>query len=283
MTGAATSQELARRQARAGGCPRPRRRRTAWLPRQHGAWVMLALPVLTGAIRSRGDIAQLPLAAFWLSGYLAFAASGTWIAARRSREHLPAIAAYALLATVTGVIALIARPGLARYIPLFVPLLAVAAWCARTRRERSLAANAATTGAASLFGYVVYMAGYSPGGTILAGRAAMAWITVLTAAYFFGTALYVKTLIRERTSVRYRRGSIIYHVAWTACWALFAFLPGWRPLGISSWGAMGAAALFALLTARAAILAGRRVRPLHAGLGEIACSFLLLVIAIRIW
>lgn len=275
--------------------PRPvvaRRKRNgrskAWIPRQHGAWAMLVVPILIGVIRSRGDLAQVPLAAFWFFGYFAFNAFGVWSASRRRPVHLPPLITYGALASVFGVVTLWWRPDLAVYLPLFAPLVAVALWCSWTRRERWIVNDVATIVAAVLFGYVVYIAGYSPGGTIAHGRIVMAAITVAAGAYFVGTALYVKTIIRERNSRGYRLASIGYHAAWTLVWAAAVavyVLPA-QPIrvpGLTLHAAVALTLFFTILTARAWLLAGRRLRPRDVGIGEIVASAALLVIAVRIW
>lgn len=249
---------------------------------------MLAVPILAGVVRSRGGPAQVPLVGFWIAAYFAFNAFGVWVAARRRRRDLPPLLVYGAVATTLGVVTVVLRPDLLRMLPWFVPLIAVSLWCTWTRRERSMPAGVATIAAASLFGYVVYLAGYSPDGTIEAGRTRMLAVVVACAAYFVGTALYVKTIIRERNSVRYRRLSIGYHLIWTLIWAVAALgviLPG-DPLRIPGTGGYASVAMtvfFAVLTVRACLLAGRRLRPRDVGIGEIAASTVLLVIVTLIW
>lgn len=264
------------------------RRSKAWIPRQHGAWAMLAVPIIIGVIRSRGDAVQVPLVFFWLFGYFAFNAFGVWVASRRKPLNLPPLLVYTALATVFGVITLIARPDLLRFVPFFFPLVAVAGWCSWTRRERSMLNDVVTIVAASMFGYVVFMAGYSPGGTITRNHYVMGAIIVACAAYFVGTALYVKTIIRERTSVGYKWASVGYHVFWTLVWAVIAALivvpeQAIRVPGVSLRAAAALTVFFAILTVRAWLLAGRKLRPRDIGIGEIVASTALLVIAVRIW
>lgn len=270
------------------GGARPKRRSKAWVPRQHGAWTMLAVPTLIGVIRSQGDAVQVPLILFWLFGYFAFNAFGVWAASRRKPLHLRPLLVYTATATVFGLVTLALRPDLLRFVPMFLPLVAIAGWASWTRRERSLLNDIATIVAACLFGYVVYMAGYSPEGTIASGRSIMAAITVAAAAYFVGTAFYVKTIIRERTSAGYRLASIGYHAAWTAVWIVIAALlvvpqTPIRVPGITLHAAVALAVFFVALTVRAWVLAGRKLRPRDIGIGEIVASTILLVIAVRIW
>ncbi|MFZ0529898.1 MAG: YwiC-like family protein, partial [Propionicimonas sp.] len=55
------------------------RRSPGWKPKQHGAWFMLALPVVVGLILRPADASTpwvtLPLVGCWFTGYLAFNAA----------------------------------------------------------------------------------------------------------------------------------------------------------------------------------------------------------------
>lgn len=70
---------------------RRRKRPQGWLPKQHGAWFMLSLPVITGVILRGRDAALawylLPLAACWVVGYLAFNAATVWLRSAPARRH----------------------------------------------------------------------------------------------------------------------------------------------------------------------------------------------------
>lgn len=266
---------------------RPRRSK-AWIPRQHGAWAMLTVPVLVGLSRSGPDLVHLPLVAFWFAAYFTYNALGVWFASRRKPLNLPPLVTYAALATVLGVIVLVMRPDLLSLVPWFVPLVAIALWCTVTRRERWLLNDVVTIVAACLFGYVVYIAGYSPGGTIDLSRLRMLVATVIMAGYFVGTALYVKTIIRERNSRGYKVASVVYHALWTLAFAgasLFIALhaPPAHLQGMPLRVAFACAVFFAVLAVRAWVLAGRRIRPMVVGLGEIAASAVLFGILVVVW
>ena len=67
-----------------------RRRPPRWVPNQHGAWAMLAVPYLLGAIlRLRsGEPAWflVPLFVCWLAGYVAFYNASGWLKAPARRR-----------------------------------------------------------------------------------------------------------------------------------------------------------------------------------------------------
>jgi hypothetical protein len=248
----------------------PNRRRSAgWVPEQHGAWAMLTLPFLAGVWLAGPDVSHLPLGAFWLVGYLAYHAAGRWLRARRRRRDLPPVLVYAGAAVPLGVLTLAAAPHLVRWLPLFLPLLAASLWLTVRGAERSLANDAVTVVAAGLMAPVAFDAGDG-------SEWATLWVAfgVLT-AYFLGTVLYVKTMIRERGRAAYVRGSVAYHLAGV-------LVAGW--LVATGWQTGWLVAVWLLLVARAVLgpaVNQRRARPLRPvviGVGEIVASMLLTVV-----
>lgn len=271
-------------------------KRADWIPKQHGAWAMLAVPYLAGVITSGGSWRQLPLGLFWLAGYFAFYAGGVWVRSRRKPRYRPPVLAYGAVAAVLAVVVVVTSPGLLVWVPPYAVIAAVSLWFSSRRDDRALANDAVTMLAACLFALVTYQAAYDGAswsaawsaswsaswsaenpGRVTSTATAVA-VAVLCYGYFLGTALYVKTLIRERTSTAYHRASIAYHAAWSLAWALAGLmhLPGV--------GSMGSpvGTFFAVLTVRAAAMAGRRVRPLYVGLGEIVASIMLLIL-VALW
>lgn len=238
---------------------------------------MLLVPFLAGVIRSQGAWLHLPLLAFWLSGYFAFNAATLWIKARFKPRYRTPVLVYGAVSTVLGVLLAALRPDLLWWAPALVACLTVSLTYSWRRRERAMVNDVVTILAACLFGLVTYQAGYSPGGTILAGWRAMGAITALTFLYFVGTALYVKTMIRERGKRSWTVASVGYHALVTLAAAAAVTLPSLPP-GIPHRPVLAVAVLFAVLTARAGVMAGRAVRPLHVGLGEIVACLALLTI-----
>ncbi|MCZ4087307.1 hypothetical protein [Streptomyces antarcticus] len=92
---------------------------------------------------------------------------------------------------------------------------------------------------------------------VIAGEAESAAPALACLLYFAGTVPYVKTMIRERNSRAYRRGSAAYHAV---ALAVAACLSPWLALP------------FAAYLARAAALPGRGLRVPVVGAIELACS-----------
>jgi hypothetical protein len=241
--------------------PRRSKRAPGWVPNQHGAWAMLATPLLVGILAGGPAWTHLPLTAFWFLGYFAFFATGLWLKSRRKVRYRRPVIVYGVAATVAGALTLLADPTLLRWAPVFVLPLGVGLLASALRDERSLWSGVATTIGSSLMTVVAYDAG---GGADL-GRA---WLLAgILAAYFVGTVLYVKTLIRERDSAAYYWLSVGFHSA-----ATLTLIPLCAPL----------TPVFAALTARAAIAPAFRITPKQAGMGEVLATVVVAVTALLV-
>jgi hypothetical protein len=69
---------------------------TRWVPNQHGAWAMLAGPLLVGILAGGAAWVHLPLTVLWFLGYFAFFAAARWLKSRRRRRYLGPVVVYAL-------------------------------------------------------------------------------------------------------------------------------------------------------------------------------------------
>ena len=212
---------------------------------------MLVTPLLVGVLAAGPSAVHLPLALFWFAAYLAFFATGLWLRSRRRARYRPPVLAYTAVAAALGALVLVLDPGLVRWVPLLVVPLAVGLYASVRREDRSLWSGLATSVGSSLMTVVAYDAG---GGT----DPVRAWVlTGVLAAYFAGTVLYVKTMIRERGSARYRRWSVAYHAAATVAMA---------------WVSWPLVVVFAGLTLRAALVPRHRLAPVAVGVGEVVAT-----------
>jgi hypothetical protein len=162
---------------------------------------------------------------------------------------------YGTPTVLLGVLVLAMRPQLLWYAPAYGLLLAVNVGYAARRNDRALVNDLASVVQSCLMVFVCATVAGVPISDVWVAFAAVT-------AYFIGTVLHVKALIRERDNPRYRWASIAYHV--------LAF-------GAAVWAGPALAIVFALLAVRAFVLAGRRLRPGVLGIVEIFASLALLV------
>ncbi|GAA4389097.1 YwiC-like family protein [Ornithinibacter aureus] len=233
------------------------------MPNQHGAWAMLATPLAVGILASGPAWVHMPLTAFWFLGYFAFFAAGLWLKAppRRRPALVPPLHTYAVASAAFGALTLALDPGLLRWAPLFVAPTAIGLVASARRDERSLWSGLATSIGSSLMVLVAYDAG---SGTDWE----RAWLlTGILAAYFAGTVLYVKTMIRERGDERFHWLSALAHGAATVAMT-----------GVDPWLVL----VFALLTIRAAALPAYRLSPKAVGIGEVVATVVVATTALLV-
>lgn len=214
-----------------------------WVPQQHGAWAMVAVPISCGLALAahQGQLAwwHLPLALTWLAGYFAFNASAGALKAPSARRHrwYPATLTYLGLALAAGVVTLLgAGPAVSWWLAVLGPVIAIALILAKRRNERALLGGMLTVGAGCLMLLVARFP--DPFQVVGAPDAALAFsLAALLFGYFAGSVLYVKTLLRERGSRSWLTASLLWHLCWLAISAAT------RPLAGSGWTAFFAAAL----------------------------------------
>jgi hypothetical protein len=255
---------------RAHPARRPRRLGPGWVPREHGAWAMLVVPVVVGAVIAGPTWCHVLLLVTWLTGYCAFSAAGLWLRSGRRARYVPPLRFHTSVASVLGLALVASAPSLLRWAPVFLALLVVSLWQSARRADRSWLNDVVTVLAASLM--TVVSAGLSAGwgGTWLPPGAddQAAWVAAaLLAGYFLGTVPYVKSLIRNRDD----RGVLAVSVGWHSLLVVAALL--WA-LAAPSGEAIALLVVALALLARAVIVPRRRPwpSPKAIGLGEIAAT-----------
>lgn len=217
---------------------------------------MLLVPFLAGVGLAGPGWVQLPVLVAWLGGYgLSYYAL---LAVKTGRPDRVAaqLVGYATVTGLAAMASLLARPALLGLAPALLALLAVNAWYSRRRGDRAVLNGAISAVGGSLGVLLAALAAAQP----RLDAAVWAGFVVL-ALYFVGTVLFVKTMIRERGHAGYLRLSL----AWHAAAVLPATVISW-PFGL----------LFVWLTARAAWLPRRRLRPGRVGMLELAHSLVLM-------
>ena len=245
--------------------------RHVWLPRQHGAWAMLLVPLFLGVAASRPSAWQLILAGAALTGYLTSATLQAWARARRPREYRSPIVVYGTVFAVLGLFLVVVFPPLLLSLIVVVPTAIVVFQGARPGTRRDLA-NSLVQVAQVLV--LVPAAAYVSGETDIERIVAY---TAVAAAYLVGTVLVVRSVLRERGNTRFAALSVGFHTVVTGL--ALVLLPD------------GYALLAAGLTARAIALpvaqrrrasGARPLRPIHVGIVEIAASTAVVVISFAI-
>lgn len=242
--------------------------RTLWLPHQHGAWAMLAVPLLLGTAATALSWWHLVLAVAALAGYLAAATTQAWLRSRRRPSFVPSLALYGGLFAVAGLVLLVAMPALALSAVVVIPAGALVFGGARPGTPRDLANSLAQTAIALV---LVPAAGYVSRAWELD---AVIRATVVAAGYLIGTVLVVRSVIRERGNSGFVGLSVGFHAAFLAVAALALGLP---------YAACAAALLVRAtvipLVERRRAATSRPLRPIHVGIVEIVASTTLVIVA----
>jgi hypothetical protein len=239
-----------------------------WIPRQHGAWAMLLLPVLLGVAASRPAPWQLVVAVAALAAYLASATAQAWQRARRPREYRLPIVAYSAVAAAAALALLVAHPALALGGVVIVPAGALVLRGAQPGTRRDLA-NSLLQVVQSLV--LVPVAAWVSGSW---DPARVVACTAVAAGYQLGVVLVVRSVLRERGNAGFRALSGGFHLALVAAAAVTL------PAPYVALAAALATRAIALPIAQERMAGGPRpLRPVHVGIVEMAASVAVVVIA----
>lgn len=244
------------RPPRAPAVPGPRSAPRQWLPRQHGAWAMLAVPFLLGIAASSASPWQIVLGAASVVGYLASATAQSWLRARRRDPFTLPLGVYGALFGVLGVALVLAFPALLAALVVLGPTTLLIVAGARPGTRRDLANSLAQVVQA----LVLVPSAALVSGAFVPERVAAA--IAVAAAYLLGTLLVVRSVLRERNNASFQRLSLAFHVVLIAAAALLG--PVWIALAA---GLAARAAALPVWVRRAAGTA-RPVRPVHVGAVE---------------
>ncbi|MDM7856227.1 YwiC-like family protein [Cellulomonas alba] len=255
------------------------------MPREHGAWAMLVVPVVVGAVVGGPAWRHVLLLAAWLAAYLAFHATALWLRASRRPRYLAPVRAYAAATAVLGVALVASAPSLLGWAPVYAVLLAVSLRCSARRADRSWLNDGVTVLAAALMAVVAAGLGThgSTRGSWLVppgGADAGAWaVAGVVGAYFLGTVPYVKTLLRARGSVAVLAVSRAYHALLLVVAAVLAATGVLPPVV----GCVLVAVALGLLV-RAVVVPRRRPWPSARaiGLGEVAATVVVTAAALAV-
>jgi hypothetical protein len=227
-----------------------------YIPNQHGAWAMLILPFLFGLAASPKQFIHIPLFVCWFFIYLFSFPVLQWIKTGNSKRYRKPVVIYGaillpLLASLVWV-----KPALIWYGVLLLFFFMANMYYAKMKNERALLNDITAILLFCSFIYPVVHIGEGGDWTLTTE------LFLLLVCYFIGTALYVKTIIRERKNPRYYYASIIYHliIVLLAAWIkVFLVIP------------------FLILFIRAIWLPKFELKAKHVGMAEIGFSLMLYV------
>ncbi len=234
------------------------------LPREHGSWAMLFIPVLLGTLLTHLTWQHLLFISGWFFFYLSSTPMLNMIRNQRQiKTMLPWFFGYGVPALLCLLPVIWHVPQIALFALAVLPLLCVNIYFIHRRNERALLNDLCGIAILSIGGPITYYLGTG----MLSSE--MFVLFILTILYFMGSAFYVKSLIRERNNPLFSKKSHIFHVFQLIASLLIdgavilAFLPG----ALKNW-----------LTPRS-----KKIKPIHTGIIEIVNSviFFFLVLTIK--
>lgn len=217
---------------------------------QHGVWAMIFMPVVLGMIGSGFHFSQVLFLIGWLLIFLAADHVLFFIKRlkRREYEYLSAAMMLALISAVLFIYPLLAEYRIIYFFLSMVPLGLINIYYASNKDERNIINDMTAILIFSVAGGAAAFLGTHEFNPVVLT------VIIISFIHFTGTALVVKTVIREKKNKTYHKLSYAYHalvliimVFWN--WMLaIAFLPS-------------------LL--RALYVAGKNVTPKQLGMLEI--------------
>lgn len=250
---------------------RPAAGHRPWVPRQHGAWAMLLLPVLLGVAASRPSPWQVAVAGAALAAYLASATLQAWARSRRPPAYRLPIAVYGSIAAALGILLLAAFPPLALAGIVVVPAAAIVFRGAQPGTRRDLANSLAQVAQALV---LVPVAAWVSGAW---DPARVAVYTLVAAGYLLGSVLLVRSVLRERGNNAFLALSVGFHALLVIAAAITLPLP----YAVVAAGLLARAVALPLLQRRAAG-GPRPLRPIHVGVVEIVASLAVVLVSIAV-
>lgn len=179
-----------------------------WVPDQHGAWVMVTVPLLLGAVLAGPHWQLIPLTFAWYCGYFCFFAFSWWLRAstKRKRRYVAPVTVYGAISLLACVVILYSTPEVWRFGFLFAPLVLAALYETWRGRPRSLLSGLTTVVASALLIPVAVFICDKP-------FTLRPWLfAIVVGLYFCSTVFVVKSLIRERANRRFWFESLGFHV-----------------------------------------------------------------------
>jgi hypothetical protein len=246
---------------------RPAEAARQWLPHQHGAWAMLAVPFLLGVAASTPGPWQLVLAIASVLGYLASATGQAWLRARRRDPFTVPLTLYGVAFGVLGLALVVVFPALLLTLAVLGPTGALIVAGAKPGTRRDLVNSLAQ----ALQALVLVPSAAWVSGAFEPRVVAIA--TAVGAAYLLGTVLVVRSVLRERNSTAFTALSVGFH----AVLVLPALVLGPAWAAVAVWLTARAAALPTIARRRAGT--PRPLKPAQVGAVEAVGSVAVVLVA----
>ena len=250
--------------------PAPAVRRPT-VPRQHGAWAMLATPLLLGVAASQPAAPQAVVAVAAVSGYLVSSMAQAWLRSHRPPTYHRRLALLGAVFGASSLALVLAWPALLATLIVLVPATAVTLGGARSGTPRDLANSLALVAQAVV---LVPVAAWVSGAW---AAAAVTVMTMVAAVFLVGEVLVVRSVLRERGNTRFVVLSLGYHAILVAA-AMLVLPPAYAVLAL-------------ILLLRAALLPALQgrwgttshpLRPVQVGMIELTASGALVLVAFAV-
>lgn len=178
------------------------------LPKEHGAWAMWIAPYLIGILITNIKWTHIPLLISIFFTYIAISPFLQGIRRPKERKELWRNSfSYLTIAFLAAIPIFVAFPGIL-YVLLFIfPLFLINIYFAKKRNDRALLNDLAAMAALNS----TIFAAYYIGANQYTLEVLLIWL--LTLLFFFGSALYVKSMFRERQSITFINFAKLYMLA----------------------------------------------------------------------
>jgi hypothetical protein len=188
-----------------------------FIPKQHGAWAMLVIPFVLGAMAGGWSWVHIPLGLGWLFLYLA-SYPLLMISKKRNKNRGKWVKwgmLYLLIALMMVVIVLYHDWKFIFFGLFILPFFLINMYFARQNNDRALMNDFSAIISFCIGSLASY---YVKGGW----PEELAWVIFMASVLFFvGSTFYVKTMIREKNNEIYRFVSWTFHIVVVVGWMIF--------------------------------------------------------------
>jgi hypothetical protein len=188
-----------------------------FIPKQHGAWAMLIIPFWLGVVAAGFMWQHIPFFVGWLLLYLATYPMLLLFKGKKIPFYTKWTLIYLIPALVFLMIPLWTRPSIIIFGFMMLPLFFINGYFSKKNNDRALINDLS---AILAFGVAGLASSFLTDGHL---NASSILVFFASGLFFIGCTFYVKTMIRERKNVTYKRVSWIYHIVTPIGWAVAGF------------------------------------------------------------